>query len=95
MWVETAILYGERTYYGYSGMDKGKSIKNLGERERKKGMLEGFATNGQMGDSIIHEVAMKKKKKSTKRDAFVPDLIFGANSFKEIFRVRSKMKSYK
>ena len=97
----TAILCGERTRYGYIGLNKdGKEIKNLGERAREKGMLVGCVTNDHMGDStpacaIVHEVCREKEKEIYQKELdFAPDLLFGANAFKVIYRTSNKMKSY-
>lgn len=97
----TAILCGERTRYGYIGLDKdGKEIKNLGERAREKGMLVGCVTNDHMGDStpacaIVHEVCREKEKEIYQKELdFAPDLLFGHNACKEVFDGTNKMKCY-
>ena len=97
----TAILCGQRTRYGYIGLDKdGKEIKNLGERAREKGMLVGCVTNDHLGDStpacaIVHEVCREKEKEIYQKELdFAPDLLFGENACKEVFQGSNKMKCY-
>ncbi len=82
----TAILCGERTRYGYIGLDKnGKEIKNLSELARERGMFVGVVTNDHIGDAtpacaLVHEKAREHEDLIYEKEfKFKPDLLLGAD----------------
>ena len=82
----TAILCGERTRYGYIGLDKdGHEIKNLSELAREHGMFVGVVTNDHIGDatpacSLVHDKAREHEELIYEKEfKFKPDLLLGAD----------------
>ena len=82
----TAILCGERTRYGYIGLDKdGHEIKNLSELARERGMFVGVVTNDHIGDAtpacaLVHDKAREHEELIYEKEfKFKPDLLLGAD----------------
>ena len=82
----TAILCGERTRYGYIGLDKdGREIKNLSELAREKGMFVGVVTNDHIGDAtpacaLVHDKAREHEDLIYEKEfKFHPDLLLGTD----------------
>lgn len=82
----TAILCGERTRYGYIGLDKdGHEIKNLSELARERGMFVGVVTNDHIGDAtpacaLVHDKAREHEDLIYEKEfKFAPDLLLGAD----------------
>lgn len=80
----TAILCGEKTRYGYIGLNtKAEPIPNLSEMAREKGMFVGISTNDHMGDAtpasaLVHDTAREHESVIYEKEfKAAPDILIG------------------